>query len=221
MKYSFVTQFFIAVLLISSIFGCAQGGSGGGTGGQNSGNNKPLTPADCDRIWADYLRSHPQGQVTQYENKSTTVIGDFQMNSFTTRVKTTISENNGQRLIKLVETQNVNPPNGTTTNEEIVTKDTFSMCQTPTEQPQVPADIQTRTIGRESIKVRAGTFATIHQEMTMNMTAEEMNAVTVSNTWVSAELPDLLVKSKSETTSNMNGQPYKSITESELILFVK
>jgi hypothetical protein len=226
MTYQSILKFLFSMILLNNLFGCAQDsgntGGGGDGGGQRPGANKPITQADCDRLWEEYLRNNPQGRTTEYENKSTTMVGEFRTSGLQSRMKTTITLNDGTRVVKLVETKNIAPVSNESSNEEIVTKETFALCKLPEGQPpEIPTDVNHRVLGRETIRVRAGSFATIHSQTTFRTTAEGMNAVTTTEAWTSVDMPELLIKSESETTNNMEGSTFKSITETELIFLQK
>lgn len=218
-------QFILSTICLIVISACSQGDSSGS--GSNNGtkkgdpNNKTNQPATCEQAWTISAQAQPLGRVQQHENKSYSTMSGRRNLVSHVKIKETVLVNDGSKISKMIETENIKPSVNRSSHEETFSRSEFlELCKTHENQTNEPNnDIQTRTIGKENVSVKAGTFLTTHMEVTMNRNTNNMNSESKSDSWVSDEYPGLIVKSHSQTVNTINGNSFNSEFESELIYF--
>lgn len=214
----------LACLSLTILFAaCAQNGdSGSGSGGGGNTSKKPQVPADCNQAWDMVVRMEPKGRMTEYENKNYIKMESGKELTSHINVKTTVLESNSEHILRLVESEMLIPGGNepTRSQEKLTKKEFLQFCNLGSDEPTNPMEeAQERTIGVESLMVKAGRFQTTHYESILNQNQNGMNMRTKTDSWIATDYEGLMIKSITESTSGMDGETYSTTFETELIGF--
>ncbi|MEY4616238.1 MAG: hypothetical protein RJB66_1198 [Pseudomonadota bacterium] len=225
MRFFELSHFLFCLSIIFCLGACSQDSSSGGSGAGNGAPiKKPQWPADCDQAWATIVKTQPKGRMTAYENKSFIKTNTAKDLTSHINIKTTVTESNSNEVVTIVETEMLAPvATEATRHEEKLTKSDFlQFCRLGDDRPTNPMEEpQERFIGIESITVRAGRFQATHRETILNQSQNGLNMRTKTDFWVSNEYEGLTIRSISESSSEMEGDTYTTVFETELIEFRK
>lgn len=192
-------HFILASVMLSTTLMLSCGTSDDGNSGSGSpGGDLPLSPADCETAWTNYVASHPKGLMLRYENRA---MGHISQNT----IEVTESSNSA-----VTETHRVGRETSSTTTTK---SEWMENCKSGAGAPQNTPVNGTIESQRKEIKTtRAGTFNTNYIKFKTTQTMGDTTAVTVTESWTNDETnAAFTVYSKSVITTDT--QTMESTTE--------
>lgn len=196
-------QHLLPILLTALIVWSCGSDGGGGSGGRspqedpNLGGGSGNQPRNCESAWSAYVNSRPTGLTLKYE---TTGQGRYEIHT------TEVTSSNQNAVSEKFRSSTSGTRESTITAQEYL-----AACRkNPESTPGQPQSGTLEEMKRETIRVRAGEFATTYVRMRSSLDPES-RVTAVSEVWTSDDPYHFLVKQISST--DLSGSRYEVKTE--------